>query len=117
MSREHETLLDHVRSAIASQASVIRELADELVDYGLDEESRRLRECASELERDGHPMDQVRCIVPILRSIAARLGELGLNKPELRLADKLRACAIALARRHDRVLTETQPIDEEDKPT
>jgi len=116
MSREHEILLDDVRQAIASQAAVIRELADELVDYGLDEEVRRLRECASGLDHNGHPMDLVRTVVPVLRSISARLGEAGLNRRDLRLGDRLRACAIALSRRHDRVLSDTQPIDDGDKP-
>lgn len=117
VSREHEVLLDDVRTTISAQVSVIRRIEDDVRAKGFDEEARRLRECAAELGGAEHPMDGVRCVVPILRSIAARLAEAGLNTPELRVSDRLRTCATSLSRRHDRVLTETQPIDESDKPS
>lgn len=114
MSREHEILMNDVRAAVASQGMVIRRVADELV-----EEVIRLHQCVDALEGDRHPMDAIRRVIPVLRSVATKFGDAGGNRREVSLGDRLRACAVLLSHRHDRVLTDTQPIvavDRERRP-
>lgn len=114
MSREHKILVDGVRKAIATQIVVLHELAEDLCDLGLDEEARRIDECASKLDEERHPVELVREAVPVLRAVAARLQETGMRNMD-KLAQALLASARALAGRADRVLTETQPITEDDE--
>ena len=111
MSREHEILMCDVRTEVALQGPVIRRLADELV-----EEVIRLHACVDELESERHPMDAIRRVVPVLRAMAARFGDPGNPRRPAGLGERLRACAAILTRRHDRVLTETQPIIRSESP-
>lgn len=115
MSQEHKILVDNVSKAIATQIAVLHELAEDLAELGFDEEAHRIDKTAIDLDREEHPVTLVREAVPLLRAVAARLQETTSHQMD-QVAQRILQSARALAGRADRVLSETQPIDDEDKP-
>ncbi len=115
MSHEHEVLLAELRFAIAAELTVLHELAEDLGEIGFDEEALRVEACARDLEKDGHPMDLAKEVVPKIKSIAARLWES--KHPHLvKISRRLQRTSKAISTRAMKILTETQPIDEADRP-
>jgi hypothetical protein len=116
MSQEHQVLLDELRFAIAAELAVLHELAEDLGEIGFDEEAARVDACARDLEKEGHPMDLASDAVPKLKAIVARLWES--KHPHLvKISRRLQKTCKSISTRAVKVMTETQPIDEADKPS
>ena len=115
MSQEHQVLLNELRFAIAAELAVLHELADDLGEIGFDEEASRVEACAQDLEQEGHPMDLANDAVPKLKAIIARLWES--KHPHLvKISRRMQQTCRSISSRAVKVMTETQPIDEADKP-
>lgn len=115
MSREHEVLLAELRFAIAAELTVLHELADDLGEIGFDAEAARVEACARILEEDGHPMELANKAIPQIKTVIARLWES--KHPHLvKISRRMQQTCKSISQRAVKVMTETQPIDEADRP-
>ncbi len=104
---DREQRITDFHAASAIQIATLDELRKLLVADGLDEEGRQIERVIVELELPGDPGERVGRVLPILKAVRARMGEIG----EPLLAKAVERVRKVLVRYADPTLVDTQEID------
>lgn len=104
----YEQRITAIREAIAIQVAVLAELATDLRRDGHGQISDDVDEVVQLLEHEAEPVDRVDAVIPKMRELGERLRRMGFKHAVL----ALNGARMVLSNRRDRILCDTQPIDQ-----
>ena len=105
----YEQRITAIREAIAIQVAVLSELATNLRQDGHTWIAADVDEVVALLEHEAEPVDRVDAVIPKIRELGERLRKMGFQYAVL----ALNAARVVLSNRRDRILCDTQPIDQQ----
>ena len=104
----YEQRITAIREAIAIQIAVLAELAGDLRKDGHFEIAAEVAEIVDLLEHEAEPVDRVDAVIPKMKDLGDRLRGMGFKHAVL----ALNGARTVLSNRRDRILCDTQPIDQ-----
>lgn len=105
----YEQRITAIREAIAIQIAVLDELAKDLLRDGHSAIAEDITEVVALLENEAEPVDRVDAVIPKMKDLGDRLRRMGFRYAVLALDGARRV----LSNRRDRILCDTQPIDQD----
>ena len=104
----YEQRVTAIREAIAIQVAVLEELAVDLRRDGHTAIAADVAEIVDLLEHEAEPVDRVDAVIPKMKELGEKLKTMGFRYAVLALS----GARSVLSNRRDRILCDTQPIDQ-----